>query len=309
MGAGAVATREGNEMGETWIRFKIYGIDGKSTELDAIVDTGATFTKIPLYVANELGLEAKYETKVELGDGHIITRKLAPAEVEIDDVRRLVLVSIGEEKPLLGYTTLELLGFKVNPITSKLERTMAIEYRAKGNAVSLTEKVLSQLLEVLDEKSRAILWHLWWHRHAEISELRDIIDAPGDFEVLHRLKEVINAKTQQLWGKPIVGFEQSKIDPLTGEKVLFSWWFLDEVNIPLSGGHKPLVDVFDEKDNVTVVVKVPTSVQLDQPQIDYRNGILKVRLRKNKSKRKVTTQPQCHSELVSESQRTLGMLK
>ena len=267
-------------MGETRIRFKIYGIDGKSTVLNAIVDTGATFTKIPLYVANELGLEAKYETKVELGDGHIITRKLAPAEVEIEDVRRLVLVSIGEEKPLLGYTTLELLGFKVNPITGKLERTMAIEYRAKGNAVSLAEKDLSQLLEVLDEKSRAILWHLWWHRHAEISELRDIIDAPGDFEVLHRLKEVINVKAQRLWGKPIVGFEQSKTDPVSGEKVLFSWW-LDEENIPLSDGDKPLVDVFNEKDSVTVIAQLPTSVDLAQADIQFRNGILRVKLKKN----------------------------
>jgi len=266
-------------MGETRIRFKIYGIDGKSTVLNAIVDTGATFTKIPLYVANELGLEAKYETKVELGDGHIITRKLAPAEVEIEDVRRLVLVSIGEEKPLLGYTTLELLGFKVNPITGKLERTMAIEYRAKGNAVSLAEKDLSQLLEVLDEKSRAILWHLWWHRHAEISELRDIIDAPGDFEVLHRLKEVINVKAQRLWGKPIVGFEQSKTDPVSGEKVLFSWW-LDEENIPLSDGDKPLVDVFNEKDSVTVIAQLPTSVDLAQADIQFKNGILKVKLKK-----------------------------
>jgi len=266
-------------MGETRIRFKIYGIDGKSTVLNAIVDTGATFTKIPLYVANELGLEAKYETKVELGDGHIITRKLAPAEVEIEDVRRLVLVSIGEEKPLLGYTTLELLGFKVNPITGKLERTMAIEYRAKSNAVSLTEKDLSQLLEVLDEKSRAILWHLWWHRHAEISELRDIIDAPGDFEVLHRLKEVINVKAQRLWGKPIVGFEQSKTDPVSGEKVLFSWW-LDEENIPLSDGDKPLVDVFNEKDSVTVIAQLPTSVDLAQADIQFKNGILKVKLKK-----------------------------
>ena len=266
-------------MGETCIRFKIYGIDGKSTVLNAIVDTGATFTKIPLYVANELGLEAKYETKVELGDGHIITRKLAPAEVEIEDVRRLILVSIGEEKPLLGYTTLELLGFKVNPITGKLERTMAIEYRAKGNAVSLAEKDLSQLLEVLDEKSRAILWHLWWHRHAEISELRDIIDAPGDFEVLHRLKEVINVKAQRLWGKPIVGFEQSKTDPVSGEKVLFSWW-LDEENIPLSDGDKPLVDVFNEKDSVTVIAQLPTSVDLAQADIQFKNGILKVKLKK-----------------------------
>ena len=52
------------------------------------------------------------------------------AEVEIEEVGRPVLVAIvEEEKPLIGYTTLELLGFKVNPITGKLERAMPIEYR------------------------------------------------------------------------------------------------------------------------------------------------------------------------------------
>jgi hypothetical protein len=142
------------------------------------------------------------------------------------------------------------------------------------------EQELAQLLEILDEKSRAILWHLWWHGHAEIPELRDIIDAPGDFEVLHRLKEVINGKAQQLWGKPIVGFEQSKTDPLTGEKVLFSWWFLDEESIPLSGKHKPLLDVFNEKDSVTIIAQLPTSVELTHPDIQFKNGILKVKMKK-----------------------------
>ena len=149
-----------------------------------------------------------------------------------------------------------------------------------GAVATKNKEDLTQLLEVLDEKSRAILWHLWWHRHAEISELRDIIDVPGDFEVLNRLKEVINGKAQQLWGKPIVGFEQSKIDPLTGEKVLFSWWFLDEGNIPLSGGHKPLVDVFNERDSVTVIAELPTSVEPAHTDIQFKNGILKVKLKK-----------------------------
>ena len=145
------------------------------------------------------------------------------------------------------------------------------------------EQELARLFEVLDEKSRAILWHLWWHRHAEISELRELIDAPGDFEVLRRLREVINEKAQKLWGKPIVGFKQAKIDPLSGEKVLFSWWFLSEEDIPISGGDRPLVDVFSEKDGVTVIAQLPTSVDLGHTDIQFKNGILKVRLRKKES--------------------------
>ena len=146
-----------------------------------------------------------------------------------------------------------------------------------------TRKGLAQLLRVLDEKSRAMLWHLWWHRHAEISELRELIAATGDFEVLYRLKEVINEQAQKLWGKPVVNFEESRIDSLSGKKVLFSWWFLDEQNVPLSNGNKPLVDVFNERDSISIIAQVPTSVDPAQHEVLYKNGILKVRLEKRKS--------------------------
>ena len=104
--------------------------NGRFAELEALVDTGATFTKIPKSIASKLGLQAKYATDVELGDKRIIRRELALGEVEIEDVRRPVLIAIGgdDERPLIGYTTLELLGFKINPITGKLEKTYAIEY-------------------------------------------------------------------------------------------------------------------------------------------------------------------------------------
>ena len=139
---------------------------------------------------------------------------------------------------------------------------------------------MAQLVEALDEKSRAMLWHLWWYRHAEISELRELIDAPGDFEVLHRLKGVINEKAEVLWGRPIVGFEQSRTDPLTGQKILFSWWFLDEEIAPASVGGRPLVDVFNEKDYVALIAQLPASVDYAHTDIGFKNGILKVRLKK-----------------------------
>jgi predicted aspartyl protease len=117
-------------MGETRIYFKVYGPNGQARDLEAVVDTGATFSKIPKSIAAKLRLEAKYETDVELGDGRVIRRKLTLVEMEIEEVRRPVLVAIGEEeRPLIGYTTLELLGFRVNPITGKLEKAIPIEYR------------------------------------------------------------------------------------------------------------------------------------------------------------------------------------
>lgn len=143
-----------------------------------------------------------------------------------------------------------------------------------------TEHRLARLLSALDEKSRAVVWHLWWHRHAEIAELRQLIDASGDFEILYRLKEVINGEARKLWGKPAVSFEHSKVDPFSGDKVVFHWWFLDEENVPLSRRHRPLVDVFDEKEYVTVIAQLTTPVDPTPAETQFRNGILKVRLRK-----------------------------
>ena len=44
-------------MGETRIHFKVYGANGQAAELEAVVDTGATFSKIPNSVADTLKLE------------------------------------------------------------------------------------------------------------------------------------------------------------------------------------------------------------------------------------------------------------
>ncbi len=142
------------------------------------------------------------------------------------------------------------------------------------------KKGLAQFLHSLDEKSRAILGYLWWHRHAEIAELRNIGDTADDSEVLYRLKEVINGKSQNLWGKPIVSFEQSKIDPLTGEKILFSWWYMDEEDVLVSSVDSTLVDVFNEKDSVIIIAQLPASVNLTAPDIQFKNGILRVKFKK-----------------------------
>ena len=50
-------------MGETQIHFKVYGANGKAADLEAVVYTGATFSKIPESITARLGLEAKYKKR------------------------------------------------------------------------------------------------------------------------------------------------------------------------------------------------------------------------------------------------------
>jgi len=84
-------------MGETRVKFRVYSGE-LFAELEGLVDTGATFTKIPRSTASKIGLQARYEAEVMLGDGKTLTRSLALGEVEIENVKRPVLIAIGEMK-------------------------------------------------------------------------------------------------------------------------------------------------------------------------------------------------------------------
>ena len=108
---------------------KAYG-PNRVEELSGLVDTGATFSKVPITVCNELGLKARRKVTVKLSDQHGIERGVCNADAEINGVRDQIPITLGDEseESLIGYTTLEILGFKVNPITQKLEPTAPIEY-------------------------------------------------------------------------------------------------------------------------------------------------------------------------------------
>jgi clan AA aspartic protease len=116
-------------MGMTALQITLHG-PLESAEVEVVVDTGATFTKIPRSTATRLGLSSHRSIEVQLSDGRRVQRELAIAEVIVEGERGYVPVAIGEEDEpaLLGYTTLEILGFKVNPVTRQLEKTLAIEY-------------------------------------------------------------------------------------------------------------------------------------------------------------------------------------
>jgi predicted aspartyl protease len=116
-------------LGETYTKLRIYGPNGVE-ELKSLVDTGATFTKVPLGVGERLGLKVRRKVEVKLSDERAVERGLCYAEAEVDGVRDLVPITLGgnDEEPLIGYTTLEILGFKINPITRRLETATPIEY-------------------------------------------------------------------------------------------------------------------------------------------------------------------------------------
>lgn len=114
---------------------------------------------------------------------------------------------------------------------------------------------MNQVMNALDEKSVQILIYLLKERHAGVRKLADLINASSDMEVLVKIREVINPKVQETMGQPLIIFEPSKLDPLTGEKITFSWWLNEELidNIP----NGKLFDLHDEKDALRVIASIP----------------------------------------------------
>lgn len=91
------------------------------------------------------------------------------------------------------------------------------------------EKV-RQLLEELDDRSRLIVWYIWQTRYAGIGDLTRVIREKMDMITLIRIKETINPLAEKIIGQPLLKFEKSKIDPETGDKVLFSWWLNEDIS-------------------------------------------------------------------------------
>jgi len=125
-------------------------------------------------------------------------------------------------------------------------------------------------MRTLDEKSRQIITYLLRERHAGIRKLADLICASSDMEVLIRIREVINPKAREVIGEPIITFERSKIDPLTGEKIVFSWWLKEELmnNVYNNG----LIDILDEKNVLRVIASLP--LQEENVEVKVKDNFL-----------------------------------
>lgn len=107
-------------MGETVAEVTIRGKRGSRT-IKAIVDTGATNTTIDKEMARQLGIEVVDRQEVMLANGKSDTVGVGSGVIEIQGTRRVVPLFVHDSN-LVGLTTLEAAGLRVNPVTRQLER-------------------------------------------------------------------------------------------------------------------------------------------------------------------------------------------
>ncbi len=135
---------------------------------------------------------------------------------------------------------------------------------------------INSFMEGLDAKSKQVLQCLMLKRHASIRELADLTEASSDMEVLIRLREAINGRAEAVLGAPLITFERCRIDPVTCEKVLFSWWLSEDL-VEFDCGDA-LLDVFDDGAYLRVVAYLPSKSREDL-EVEVRNSLLRIAAR------------------------------
>jgi len=92
-------------------------------EVEFVVDTGAIYTMVPKSIAEKLGLEIVGKRRFRIASGEIVEYPVSEAYIIVENIGVTSLIVLGSEKtpPLLGTTTLELMGLQVDPVTGKLK--------------------------------------------------------------------------------------------------------------------------------------------------------------------------------------------
>ena len=102
---------------------RLESMDGeRSVNMEALVDTGASYTVVPGSLLEELGVKPFARRSVELADGRRVSYDIGRAVATVDGCTETTLVMFGEEGtcPLLGAYTLEGLLLAVDPAEGRL---------------------------------------------------------------------------------------------------------------------------------------------------------------------------------------------
>ena len=108
-------------MGVTIIEGEVKGPKGRET-VEFLIDSGATYSLLPLNVWKKIGLKPKRKMKFTLADGTAIERDVSECYIILPQGEGHTPVILGEEsdEALIGVVTLEILGLVFNPFKRTL---------------------------------------------------------------------------------------------------------------------------------------------------------------------------------------------
>lgn len=100
----------------------LIGPAGQRQTVDALVDSGSTFTSVPRDLLVGLGVEPRREVRLRLADGTSHVQQLGRVLIQLDGVEEVTVVVFGEpESPAtIGAVTLETLLLGIDPVAQRL---------------------------------------------------------------------------------------------------------------------------------------------------------------------------------------------
>jgi predicted aspartyl protease len=109
-------------MGTSFHASTLIGPDGGRLTVDALVDTGASFTSMAEGILRELGVQPLRRVRLRLADGssHIESLGEAVAEIDGESVQTLVVFGPEGSPATIGAYTLEGLLLGVDPVEKRL---------------------------------------------------------------------------------------------------------------------------------------------------------------------------------------------
>ncbi|MBI5528164.1 MAG: retropepsin-like domain-containing protein [Deltaproteobacteria bacterium] len=111
-------------MGLTFIKAKISNParPGKRKELEFLIDSGALYSVVPAEILKRLGIKSTSEEEFILANGEVVRKHVGNAFFEYGKKVRGAPVIFGEKGVyLMGATTLEALGFALDPFRRQLK--------------------------------------------------------------------------------------------------------------------------------------------------------------------------------------------
>lgn len=113
-------------MGMTYVRVRVANPSRprRTEEIELLVDTGAMLSVVPRPVLQGLGIKSVDKRRFRAFGG-IVERETGGVRMEYDGVRAVVGVIFGEpgDASVMGATTLESLGYQVDPVAGELKPT------------------------------------------------------------------------------------------------------------------------------------------------------------------------------------------
>lgn len=101
----------------------LFSEDGRQrTELEALVDTGATFTSAPADTLERLGVRPEHPVRLRLANGRMEQRNLGFVRAELSGEENTIPVIFAEpgEPPVIGAIALEIFLLAVDPVAQRL---------------------------------------------------------------------------------------------------------------------------------------------------------------------------------------------